>query len=706
MDEQALVARMYDRLDAEADEIRAELEGRPDPERAAALRRRLAALRGAEHGLVFGRIDRVDGTSLHIGRRGLRVDGEPLLVDWRAPAAAPFYAATPAHPMGVRRRRHLRLAGRKVVSVADEILDGSAPAPDDVVGDGPLAEALAAPRTGRMGDAIATLQAEQDAIVRSPYQGITVVQGGPGTGKTVVALHRAAYVLFAFPAAAARGVLVVGPDARFLDYISRVLPSLGENDVRLATRNGVTATEPQAGLPEHGHQPGADAAARSKGRAEMADRLAELVAGRRPHAATIRLSLGTDTVEIGAAAMSEAIAAADGMPHNPGRAAFKEYLVAELARIRAEATAATLERIDAETVELTGVDLDAAVAADLRSLGLADDRPRPATSRRADERATTHPGDTGDRPDQQGRRGRSAPSQPANDPAPSPPGSEPAPSPAVPALAELDDVRAARASIAADPLVDEAIERIWPRLDPADVVRALLGQDADVPWTTADLALLDEASALIDGPPEEIYGHVVVDEAQELTEMDWRVVLRRCPSRSVTVVGDFAQAGTGSTVTGWRQAVGERFELHTLTVNYRTTAEILEYNRGLLAEIAPEQELSRSVRHGEPPAVGPAILDIGADELVAVICPDHLADEIDGAIPVSACRGLEFDTVLVVAPDQFARRDLYVAQTRATRRLVIVLSPGALLALGGRPPHRGAPASTPRIRRRRRVPPP
>jgi DNA helicase IV len=156
--------------------------------------------------------------------------------------------------------------------------------------------------------------------------------------------------------------------------------------------------------------------------------------------------------------------------------------------------------------------------------------------------------------------------------------------------------------------------------------------------------------------------------------MDWRVVLRRCPSRSMTVVGDFAQAGPGSTVTGWREAVGERLELHTLTVNYRTTAEILEYSRELLAEIAPEQRLSRSLRHGEKPCVAPEEVAIAPGELVAVICPDDLV--VPGGIPVSKCRGLEFDTVIVVAPDRFAKRDLYVALTRATRRLII--APGGL----------------------------
>jgi len=626
--EQAQVSRMYEVLDAEIAAVVDELAGQPEPDRAAMLRGRLAGLRGSEHSLVFGRIDRADGTALHVGRRGLRVDGEPILIDWRAPAAEPFYAATAANPMGLRRRRHLRLDGRRVVSIADEILDGSPPGPDDEVGDGPLAEALAAPRTGRMGDAVATLQAEQDAIVRSAHRGITVVEGGPGTGKTVVALHRAAYVLFAFPAVAERGVLVIGPDARFLSYIERVLPSLGENDAVLVTRADVTGRVPTATEPVE--------AARRKGRAAMADRIRSLVTALRPAAAPIRLPLGPETIDIDAAAVGEAIAAARDVPHNPGRQVFKDYLIAELRRARAAMTAATLAQIDADTAAATGIDLDAAVAADLESLGFAPDAPQ--------------------------------------------------------TLSELDD------AVVDDPRIDEAIDRIWPRISATDVI------GAQTAWTAADLALLDEATALIDGPPEVVYGHIVIDEAQELTEMEWRAVLRRCPSRSMTVVGDFAQAGPGSTVTSWRQAVGDRFEQHTLTVNYRTTAEILEYNRDLLAQIAPGQRLSRSLRHGEPPlilppgpsagppdAVAALLRDPGdtpagagrADELVAVIRPDHL--DLPGALPVSACRGLEFDTVVVVAPGEFPSRDLYVAQTRATRRLIIVPSPDLLPAVAALP---------------------
>jgi len=670
VDEQTVVTRMYERLDAEAAETIEELDGRPPADRAAHLRGRLAGLRGADHGLVFGRIDHRDGTSLHIGRRGLWVDGEPLLLDWRVPAAAPFYAATVAHPMGLRRRRHVRLDGRRVAGVADEILDGSAPGPDDVVGDGPLAEALAAPRTGRMGDAVTTLQAEQDAIIRSPHRGVTVVQGGPGTGKTVVALHRAAYVLFAFPAAAARGVLVVGPDARFLRYISQVLPSLGENDVRLATRTGVaggaaTATEPVE-------------VARLKGRAVVAEHLADWVRARRPTSAPITLPAGNELIELDGRVVAEALAAARGMPHNPGRAAFREYLVAELARRVVQRAAATLEQIDAETVALTGVDLDAAVAADLRALGLADDAP-------AGDAAAVHALDAG-------ASGTTTLSEAT-----------------AAGLDEVADLRGLRGALRTDSRLDAVIERLWPTLAPDDVVAGLLAEPPSAleelrrapgaAWTPADLALLDEAAALVDNVPD-AYGHVVVDEAQELTEMDWRVVLRRCPSRSMTVVGDFAQAGRVSTLTDWPKAVGEWFELHTLTVNYRTTAEILGYSRELLARIAPEQELSRSLRHGERPRVATdlaAEVAAHAGDLIAVICPDRMAegiktrlgvksraDTIPGngekrlvVVPVGSCRGLEFDTVLVVAPEEIGEnpRDLYVALTRATHRLILLKTP-------------------------------
>src|SRR3954470_17244521 len=201
---------------------------------------RLAQLWAVEAGLCFGRLDRVEGDRLYIGRLGLSDDEqEQLLVDWRTPAAQAFYRATALHPEGVVRRRHLRTKAREVLGVDDEVLDLTAVSEADratLNGEAALLAALSASRTGRMGDIVATIQAEQDRVIRSELDGVLVVQGGPGTGKTAVALHRAAYLLYTYrQQLEKRGVLVVGPNSPFLNYISQVLPSLGETGVLLNT---------------------------------------------------------------------------------------------------------------------------------------------------------------------------------------------------------------------------------------------------------------------------------------------------------------------------------------------------------------------------------------------------------------------------------------------------------------------------------------
>ncbi|WP_255953079.1 HelD family protein [Streptomyces odontomachi] len=630
------------------------------------LGREARRLEGAEDGLVFGRIDAVDGTALHVGRLGLHPDdGDlPLLVDWRAQAARPFYEATPVHPMGLRRRRHLRVTGRTLRALSDELLDGSAPTADDVLGDGPLTEALSAPRTGRMSAAVATLQAEQDAVVRSPHRGVTVVQGGPGTGKTVVALHRAAYVLYAFPRVAERGVLVLGPNARFLDYVSQVLPSLGENDVVVATCEELAGVAPDAVAPFD--------VARLKGGAVLAGALAELVRARQAPTGTFSVRVGQEVVSLAEAEVARArdAAVATGLCHNRARETFKELLVDAVTEALERGMYEALERIDAEVAQLTGLDLDRVGAADLRRLG-SDDAPA------AD-------------------------------------------------LADEFDADAVRTSLLDDAGVDRTVETLWPRLTPDDVVRALLADPHAMaehlpqltdeerallpghtggPWTDADVPLLDEAASLVDGPPRQNFGHIVVDEAQELTPMQWRMVLRRCPAASMTLVGDFAQAGPASTARDWSEAlaphVGSRFRLHTLTVSYRTTQEILDSTRGLLKRIAPGQTPSRSIRHGEEPRTltahprtlvttlhGELRRQAAAypDELCAAICADTRVDELTSAgitrwarlIPSSEARGLEFDAAVVVDPEEIAEarpsgeRDLYVALTRATKRQCVI----------------------------------
>ncbi|RST04419.1 ATP-dependent DNA helicase [Streptomyces sp. WAC07149] len=629
------------------------------------LAKEIGRLEGAENGLVFGRIDRTDGTTLRIGRIGLHTEEDdlPLLVDWRAHAARPFYEATPVHPMALRRRRHLRLEERTVVSVSDELLDGTAPTGQDVVGDGPLTEALSARRTGRMHAAVATLQAEQDEIVRSAHRGVTVVQGGPGTGKTVVALHRAAYVLYAFPRAAEEGVLVVGPNSRFLDYISQVLPSLGENDVVLATCRelaGVaadTAADPFE-------------TARLKGGSDLADALAGLLRAHQAPAGEFSVRVGRQLVHLSgeevAAARDAALAAVPG--HNPARQVFTEFLVDAVADAMRRDMGDLLEQIDADSALMTGMDLDRFTGADRR---------------RAEGAA------------------------------------EPGP-------AHELDLDAVRADLLDDAGVDRAVEALWPRLVPGDLVQALL-TDPDAlaehlprltaherslllrgpaaPWTDADVPLLDEAASLVDGPPERTYGHVVVDEAQELTAMQWRMIVRRCPARAMTLVGDFAQAGPVATARDWKEAlgphVGPRFRLHHLTVSYRTTQEILESVRDLLTRIAPDQRHTRSLRSGESPRTLATPSDglvttvlqeirtqstVHPGELLGVVCADTRVGELTARgigdhariVPASEARGLEFDGVVVVHPEEITaarpggERDLYVALTRATKRLCTV----------------------------------
>ena len=657
-DEQYVIDEMYSRLDAElgrsfSARSRAEsapVDGAGDLYARDAELSRYAAeirrLRAAERSLCFGRIDTNDeAEALYIGRIGLRTtEGDTMLVDWRSEAARPFYTATLASPLGLHRRRHLRLDDRDVVDVSDEILDGAASSDEDVVGDGPLVSALSGARTGRMREAASTLQQEQDDIVRSSHRGVVVVDGGPGTGKTIVALHRAAYVLYAFPTIAARGVLVYGPNRRFLRYISDVLPSLGENDVQLATLPDLIGVEPTANDP--------DDVARLKGRAEYADRLAQWVQARQPYGRPLSLPTAHGTVLLGSIVVDAARRSAQqgGIGHNPARERFLEHIVEELVNELEQQTAREESEFEAELKDALGIDLERMFAGEHAHTG------------------ASH---------------------------------------AAASAGDLDiDWERVRDELLEDPGVDRIIERVWPRLRAEDAVRGVLDPDAAATgWSSADLALLDEARALIDGPPDTTYGHIVVDEAQQLTEMQWRMLMRRCPQRSMTVVGDLAQAGPATTIRRWEEAldpfVGDRFAHHTLTVNYRTTEQILAATAPLLALIAPDQRLSRSIRQGEEPATVTVAEDAIAEvlddliartrderpgELIGVVASAERADELGERIDETAAtiiaapdaRGLEFDTVVIIDPHGIRSagdaglRDLYVAQTRATKRLVIV----------------------------------
>ncbi|MEO3862330.1 AAA family ATPase [Acrocarpospora sp. B8E8] len=701
---------------------------------------RLARLDAAENGLCFGRLDLSGGGRHYIGRIGLpSPEGDPLLVDWRAPAARPFYVATTAVPEGVHRRRHIVTRGRRVVSVDDEVLDGGgAPGAETLAGEAALLAALNAGRTGRMHDVVATLQAEQDAIIRSDHRGVLVVQGGPGTGKTAVALHRAAYLLYNRPRLAAQGVLVVGPNTTFLSYIGQVLPGLGETGVLLAT-----IAELFPGVSTDRAEPAP--AAEVKGRAVMAEVLAAAVRERQaPPGVLSRLDRD-------ARAQAAARARASGLPHNRARPVFADAIIDHLARGLAEQTRRLADRLEAEIADvLAEADVDRAVRDDLA--GLEGVLPREIVDDEDDLRRELA-SDPDVRAEIDALWPALTPQRLLEDLFADPDRlAACAPQLSEPERASL--VRAPGGWSAADvPLLDEAAELLGvdDRAVRARAARerarhieyaqgvldiARFGDD-EARETLAAGDLLD-ARGLADRHHEVeqatvaeraaadrtwTYGHVIVDEAQELSQMAWRQLMRRCPSRSMTLVGDVAQTSDAAGTTSWDRVlhpyVGDRWRLARLSVNYRTPAEIMAATADLLAGLDPEMAPPKSVREtGMPPwrmstsaralperlahhtAQEAALL---GDGRLAVIVPDdrtaELATAIQATLPdaafgphpdltapivvlgVKQVKGLEFDSVLVADPAAIlsasprGRNDLYVALTRATQRLGI-LHPG------------------------------
>ena len=631
--EQDYVNGLYARLDALREEAAAALAR---GHAADVWRPELARLAAVEDGLCFGRLDLADGRRVYIGRLGLFDDDEPLLVDWRAPVARPFYTATAAEPGEVVRRRRITTRGRTVVALDDELLDADAPS-DGLVGEAALLAAVTAERTGRMRDIVTTLQAEQDRIIRDDAQGVLVVQGGPGTGKTAVALHRVAYLLYTHEHLRDRGVLVIGPSRVFLDYIGQVLPGLGEHRV-------VTATVPDlvpGVLVSAVDSPGEAA---RKGRAGMASRLAERVR------ATVRLPEEPVDVEfeqqvlrLDPSAVRWAVRKAreTGLPHNPARLVFHREVVGALTR-------ELIGRLEAVVFTETGEALDGGSAdgrlgdAELRALAAAG--------------VVLGPEDDGPRD-----------------------------------LLDEVDRESLRTALLADAGVQDVLDELWPPLSPVEVVEG--------PWSAADIPLLDEVAALV-GESVPVFGHVVVDEAQELSEMDWRMLARRCPAKSMTVVGDLAQTGSAAGATSWER-VPRPHRLAQLSVNYRTPAEIMAVAAELLATHHPALRPPRSVRASgqapwrlsavDVPGALAAVIDAHTDGQLAIIAPEvnELAAEL--ALPVppdltgqvvlltpAEAKGLEFDVVVVADPAAILAagphgpNDLYVAMTRATRQLGVV----------------------------------
>lgn len=763
--ERAYVAMLYQRLDAYradtvrrlADVLRSETVGTPQAlsEREAAAvmySERLAALRAAEHNLVFGRLDTLDGERRYIGRLGLldeEREYEPLLMDWRAPAAQPFYTATAASPEGMRRRRHLRTRRREVIGIDDEVLDLDEAAEHGgsragLTNEAALLAAVNARRTGRMSDIVATIQAEQDRIIRAKPSGVLVVQGGPGTGKTAVALHRAAYLLYTHrDMLSRRGVLVVGPNPTFLRYISQVLPSLGETSVVLATVGQL-----YPGLDARRSEPAETAEV--KGRAEMAAVIAAAVRDRqRLPKKPIELVVEQQLVRIDRDIIAQARTRArrSRRPHNQAKRIFHR----EAIRLLAEQVAANLGGPGLNGRQL----LDAGDMAEIRD-ELADS---PELTRELDalwptlspEQLLTDLFADAKRlnsvarrlpPEDRARLYRPAP----DDDVPRDLRWTPADVPLLDEAAELlgDDGSEAAAREAA--ALREEVRYAQGVLDVLDLeedldpelLRATDIVDADRLAERQRVRNYASTAERAEADREWTYGHVIVDEAQELSPMAWRALMRRCPSRSMTIVGDIAQTGNLAGARSWGEVLGpfvaDRWRLAELTVNYRTPSEIADVADRLLAEIDPQLRPPRSVRStGVPPRAVAAQVDTlddvvakvlaeesaaVADGTVAVLAPaalvgplrarlldDHTEGDRDPApgvsetdltapvvvLPISGAKGLEFDAVIVVEPaDMLAESprglsDLYVAITRATQRLAVVHAkplPSALSCLG------------------------
>jgi DNA helicase IV len=628
---------------------------------------RLAQLDLGDAALCFGRIDREgdvdqpEDDTFYIGRIAVSDETqEPLVVDWRAPVAEPFYRATGREPMGLVRRRHFATRGRTLLGIEDELFGRAVDALDiehgahgvELTGQGALMAALETARTGRLGDIVGTIQAEQDVIIRSPLPGVVVVQGGPGTGKTVVALHRAAYLLYThrFPLEG-QGVLVVGPNRLFLSYIEQVLPSLGEAGVELAV---------MADLIDDVRVLGSDRGleARTKGDLRMVQVLRQAVRDRgRPLRHDLEIGFGLQTLRLAADETAQIVRQARRRfrTHNAGRRYVEAEFFAALARS-----------------------------------GWSD-------------------------PDPQAVRDRLRRELP----------------------------------------IRQALESMWPVLTPAQLLNDLLGSRAllqlagrdrlsadeieslhqpreavadDVVWKTDDVPLLDEARALLGPRPRHkededprTYGHLVIDEAQDLSPMQLRLLDRRSLNGSMTIVGDIAQATGAWAHADWDDVLahlptkrGPRRE--ELTVGYRIPSAIMEPAKLVLAAAAPGLRPPVAVREGgDPPSYVRAaagrlldeVVDVVRTELatigsgnLAVICPQSLHETVSGAldrvgidhgyalrdgldhqttvVPVGWVKGLELDASIVVEPaaivdeEPQGMRSLYVALTRATKRLSLV----------------------------------
>ncbi|GAB2497150.1 Helicase IV [Corynebacterium atrinae] len=704
--EQAYTDGLFARLDAEVSQANqrlaeVQLEVDPaNPDADALIRReteyhglnsKLDRLNLAQLGLVFGRIDIADpaeGPGLdrrYIGRMGLDVREEgyrTLLLDWRVPMARPFYLATTAQPEGVHLRRHIRTKGRKVTGIDDEYLSGelAGQGRDGVGGESALFQAMKAARTGRMKSIVETIQREQDLIIRDETRGVMVVEGGPGTGKTAVALHRVAYLLYtAREQLSKTGVLIVGPNSTFLDYISHVLPELGETGVVLSTVGdlypGVSGTAEESLLTRE-----------VKGSQEMVTILTEAVrAYQSLPDEPVELSHGSLTLLIDAPMVKAARTRARRArrPHNDARVVFGEHLIGQLAEQLAEKIGA--DPLGGKNL-LSPADVDQ-LHGDLAEEGDVDkliERFWPElTPERVLRELLESPAVIDSAASAYDDETRQALLRPtgsewsASDAAlldelsvliglPEETTAEATTEEDIDDAQELLDILESSASVDDDDLGDIFDAEHLAATDVIDAETLARRQDTRDSLSTAERARADHSWA---------YGHVIVDEAQELSPMEWRMVFRRIPSRWMTLVGDTAQTGSPAGVDTWATAlepfVGSRFRHHELTVNYRTPAEVMEVANQILAIIDPTAMPALTIREsGQPVLFLPAgtEVEVETEGLTLIIT----------AANVASIKGLEFDHVIVedpaaiVAQSPQGWQDLYVAVTRATQTLTVI----------------------------------
>ena len=640
---------------------------------------RLRDLRRYGLDLCLGRMVAAGGEPVYIGRRGLADSGgRRLLLDWRSPAARPFFAATHADPAGLLSRRRYRWSRGRITDYWDEVfteegLEGNAALDDQSA----FIASLGSNRSARMRDVLGTIQADQDAIIRAGSSGALVVDGGPGTGKTVVALHRTAYLLYADPRLRERhgGVLFVGPHQPYLAYVGDVLPSLGEEDVQICTLRDLVTEGAAAGVETDPAVAGLKSSARLVDAVEAAVRFYE-----EPPAKPLTVATDGEDLRLTGADWTEAFEAAEpGIPHNEAR-----YLVwEELLRI-------LLDKYEGEEPDdvvrrslLQNRELRAAFnrvwplieAADL----VADLWSVPAYLRKC---APWLAADEIRRLQRTNARAWTVADLPLLDAA----------------RQRLGDPTASRRKRREETIVAAQREKMSQVVD--DLIEAAddeygMGLVTMLRGEDFHEALVDRA-AVAGTAPDRLAGpfaHIVVDEAQELTDAEWQMLLLRCPSRSMTIVGDRAQARHGFTET-WRERlerVGiDRIATTSLTINYRTPEEVMAEAAPVIRAILPDANVPTSIRSSGLPVVHAPAASLSSvvdtwltahaeGEGIACVIGDPTfepSDRVRSLTPVLS-KGLEFDLVILVDPETFGDGiegavDRYVAMTRATQQLVIL----------------------------------